>query len=84
MQGHPVVANIVLIRTVTTERVLELNAYTDPDGYIGPIFAGQYSRREGDNSIEGSFSATTAPRKVIHTNSQRDSSSLTEMPELKA
>jgi len=59
MQGQPVVANVVLRRTVTVERVLEFNSYIYPDGYFGPIIAGQYSRREGDNSIEGSFSATT-------------------------
>lgn len=59
MQGHPVVANVVLVRTVTTERVLELNAYTYPDGYIGPLVAARYSRRDGDNQIEASISATT-------------------------
>lgn len=59
MQGQPVVANVVLKRTVTTERVLELNTYLYPDGYIGPILAGSYSRREGDNQIEGSITATT-------------------------
>jgi hypothetical protein len=59
MQGHPVVANVVLVRSVVTERVLEFNAYTYPDGYVGPIIAGRYSRREGDNQIEGSISATT-------------------------
>jgi hypothetical protein len=59
MQGRSVIANVVLRRTVTTERVLEFNNYIYPDGYIGPIIAGQYSRREGDNSIEGSISATT-------------------------
>jgi hypothetical protein len=30
-----------------------------------------------------SFNATMAPRKVNHTNSQRETSSLTAMPELK-
>ena len=30
-----------------------------PYALLGPILAGQYSRREGENSIEGSFSATT-------------------------
>ena len=59
MQGQSVVANVVLRRTVTVERVLEFNTYMYPDGYLGPILAGQYSRREGDNSIEGSISATT-------------------------
>jgi hypothetical protein len=59
MQGRSVVANVVLVRTVTTERVLEVNTYIYPDGYIGPILAGRYSRREGDDLIEGSISATT-------------------------
>lgn len=59
MQGQPVVANVVLRRTVTVERVLEVNSYVYPDGYIGPILAAQYSRREGDHSIEGSFTTTT-------------------------
>ena len=59
MQGRSVIANVVLRRTVTVERVLEVNGYFYPDGYIGPLLAGQYSRREGDTSIEGSISATT-------------------------
>ena len=59
MQGQTVVANVVLKRTVTTERVLETNAYFYPDGYVGPILAGQWSRREGENQTEASFNATT-------------------------
>ena len=59
MQGRSVIANVVLRRTVTVERVLEVNSYFYPDGYFGPLLAGQYSRREGDTSIEGSISATT-------------------------
>ena len=59
MQGQSVVANVILIRTVTTERVMEANAYFYPDGYIGPLLAGRYSRREGDNLIEASITATT-------------------------
>lgn len=56
MQGRSVVANVVLIRTVTTERVVETNAYFYPDGYIGPVLSARYSRREGDEQIEGSIS----------------------------
>ncbi len=56
MQGRSVVANVVLIRTVTTERVIETNAYFYPDGYIGPVLSARYSRREGDDQIEGSIS----------------------------
>ena len=59
MQGQAVVANVILKRTVTIERVLEFKAYLYPDGYIGPILAGSYSRREGDNQIEASIGATT-------------------------
>lgn len=59
MQGHPVVANVVLARNITTERVLELNAYVYPDGYIGPLLSARYSRRDGDNQIEGSISTTS-------------------------
>lgn len=59
MQGRAVIANVVLKRTVTVERVLEANAYIYPDSYVGPLIAGQFSRREGDRSIEASFSATT-------------------------
>ncbi len=59
MQGQPVVANIVLKRSVTIERVLELNAYIYPDGEFGPLLKANYSRREGDDQIEGSISATT-------------------------
>ncbi|RZJ04498.1 MAG: TonB-dependent receptor [Brevundimonas sp.] len=59
MQGRAVIANVVLKRTVIVERVVEANAYIYPDGYVGPILAGQYSRRDGDNLIEGSITATT-------------------------
>lgn len=58
MQGRPVVANIVLIRTAIVERVIEGNAYFYPDGHIGPEISAQYSSREGDNQIEGSITAT--------------------------
>ncbi len=56
MQGRSVVANVVLIRTVTTERVVEVNSYVYPDGYLGPVLSARYSRREGDDQIEGSIS----------------------------
>lgn len=57
MQGRSVVANVVLIRTVTIERVMEANAYFYPDGHIGPVVSARWSRREGDNQIEGSLNA---------------------------
>ncbi|HZV84151.1 MAG TPA: TonB-dependent receptor [Brevundimonas sp.] len=62
MQGRSVIANIVLRRTVTTERVIEFNPYFYPDGYIGPLIRGQYSRREGDSQEELAFSATSDKR----------------------
>jgi len=59
MQGRSVIANVILVRTVVTERVLETNAYFYPDGYVGPVVAARWSRREGDNQIEGSINAFT-------------------------
>jgi hypothetical protein len=56
MQGRSVVANVILIRTVTTERVIETNTYVYPDGHLGPVLSARYSRREGDDQIEGSLS----------------------------
>lgn len=58
MQGRSVVANVVLKTTVTVERVLGFDAYVYEDGYIGPVIRAQYSRRAGDEQIEGAFSAT--------------------------
>ncbi|MDP3379639.1 MAG: Plug domain-containing protein, partial [Brevundimonas sp.] len=58
MQGRSVVANVVLKTTVTVERVLGLDAYVYEDGYVGPIVRAEYSRRAGDNQIEGAISAT--------------------------
>ena len=59
MQGRAVVANVVLKATVTVERVVGLDTYIYDDGYLGPILSAQYSRRAGDNLIEGALSATT-------------------------
>ena len=56
MQGRSVIANVILVRTVTTERVIDVNAYLYPDGHIGPVLAARWSRREGDDQIEGSIS----------------------------
>ena len=57
MQGRSVVANVVLVRSVITERVVESNTYLYSDGYIGPALSARWSRREGDDQIEGSLSA---------------------------
>ncbi len=59
MQGQSMIANVVLVRTVVTERVMEANAYFYPDGYIGPVVSARWSRREGDNQVEGSINAFT-------------------------
>lgn len=56
MQGRSVVANVVLIRAVTIERVVEADAYVYSDGYVGPVLSGRWSRREGDDQIEGAVS----------------------------
>ncbi|GAA0617128.1 TonB-dependent receptor [Brevundimonas kwangchunensis] len=62
MQGAAVVANVVLVRTVTVERVIEGGLYAYPDGYLGPTLGASYSRREGDDQIEGAISATINDR----------------------
>ncbi|WP_292128862.1 TonB-dependent siderophore receptor [Brevundimonas sp.] len=56
MQGRSVVANVVLIRSVSTERVIETNAYFYPDGYIGPVLSARWSRRDGDDQTEAAIS----------------------------
>ena len=59
MQGRAVIANVVLKRTVQIERVVEVNSYLYPDGYLGPLLKGSWSRREGDDQLEASFSASS-------------------------
>lgn len=59
MQGQPVVANVILKKTVQVDTVVEFNTYIYPDGYLGPILQGQYSRRDGENVLQGSIMATT-------------------------
>jgi len=59
MQGRSVVANVVLKRTVQVQTVLEANVYTYPDGYLGPLLKASWSRREGEDQLEASISATT-------------------------
>lgn len=59
MQGRAVVANVILVRAVTTERVLESNTYVYPDGYIGPSLSARWSRRAGDNQTEAAIRALT-------------------------
>lgn len=56
MQGRSVVANVVLIRAVTIERVVEADAYIYSDGYVGPVLSGRWSRRDGDDQIEAAIS----------------------------
>lgn len=69
MQGRSVVANVVLKTSVTVERVLGLDTYVYEDGYIGPRVLAQYSRRAGDNQIEGAISA--AVDRTSNTNEGR-------------
>ena len=59
MQGRSVVANVVLKRTVQVQTVLEANSYVYPDGHLGPLLQASWSRREGENQLEASLSATT-------------------------
>lgn len=59
MQGRAVIANVILKRTVQVETVLEANAYLYPDGYLGPLLKASWSRREGEDQMEASISATT-------------------------
>ena len=59
MQGRSVVANVVLKRTVQIEAVVEVETYAYPDGYLGPVLAASWSRREGDDQIEASLRATS-------------------------
>jgi len=57
MQGQAVVANVVLVRTVTVERVIEVDADLLADGRVAPGVSARYSRRDGDDQVEGTISA---------------------------
>jgi hypothetical protein len=59
MQGRAVVANIVLKRVESTEKVLGATAYVYSDAYVGPQISGQYTHRKGDDREELAISATT-------------------------
>ncbi len=58
MQGRTVLANVVLKRSIQVERVVKLQTYVYPDGYLGPTLELEASRREGDDELEGSLKAT--------------------------
>lgn len=58
MQGATVLANVILRRSIQVERVVKLQTYVYPDGYLGPTLDLEASRREGDNELEGSLKAT--------------------------
>ncbi|MDB5454618.1 MAG: TonB-dependent receptor plug [Caulobacter sp.] len=58
MQGRTVMANVVIKRTVQVEKVVNLDTYAYPDGFLGPILELQGSRRDGVNELEGSMKAT--------------------------
>jgi len=53
MQGQTILANVVIKRTMQVEKVLNLQTYVYPDGYLGPIIELQGSRRDGVNELEG-------------------------------
>lgn len=55
MQGRAVIANIVLKRTDTTEKLIDLQGYAYRDGYIGPDLTLQYTHRNGDAREEASI-----------------------------
>ena len=58
MRGRAVVANIVLKRATTTERVAEANAFVYQDGAVGPSGKLSYTRRAGERVTEASIFAT--------------------------
>lgn len=57
MRGRAVVANVILKRTATTERVAEGNAHVYEDGAVGPSGKLSYTRREGTRVTEASIFA---------------------------
>lgn len=55
MQGRAVIANVVLKRTASTEKLINLQSYIYRDGYVGPDLTLQYARRDGDRRDEVSL-----------------------------
>lgn len=74
MQGRAVIANIILKRTASTEKLIDLQGYAYRDGYIGPDLTMQYTHRNGDAreeiSIEGVSDRT--PGTAYGTRTRRD------------
>ncbi|WP_237709154.1 TonB-dependent receptor plug domain-containing protein [Sphingomonas elodea] len=52
MQGRAVIANVVLKRTASTEKLINFQSYVYRDGYVGPDLTLQYTRRDGDRRDE--------------------------------
>jgi len=52
MQGRAVIANVVLKRTASTEKLINFQSYIYRDGYVGPDVTLQYTRRDGDRRDE--------------------------------
>ena len=55
MQGRAVIANVVLKRTASTEKLINFQSYIYRDGYVGPDVTLQYARRDGDRRDEVSL-----------------------------
>ncbi|MET3710596.1 hypothetical protein ABIC65_001276 [Sphingomonas trueperi] len=55
MQGRAVIANVVLKRTASTEKLINFQSYIYRDGYVGPDLTLQYARRDGDRRDEVSL-----------------------------
>ncbi|OAN66164.1 TonB-dependent receptor [Sphingomonas sp. TDK1] len=71
MQGRAVVANVVLKRTASTEKLVNFQSYIYRDGYVGPDLTLQYTRSDGDRrdelSIEGISDRTSSTAKGMRT-----------------
>lgn len=55
MQGRAVIANVVLKRTASTEKLVNFQSYIYRDGYIGPDVTLQLTHRDGDRRDEVSL-----------------------------
>lgn len=55
MQGRAVIANVVLKRTASTEKLINFQSYIYRDGYVGPDVTLQLTHRDGDRRDEVSL-----------------------------
>lgn len=76
MQGRAVVANIVLKRTASTEKLIDFRSYIYRDGYVGPDLTLQFTHRDGDSrdelSIEGLSDRTSSTAHGLRTRTAAD------------